>query len=127
VKKIKPRGSYVDGVYIPSQLQLGRYRELQIMERIGEIYKLETEVNYSLDINGVHICDYRADHRYHEASSGKLVVEDVKPAKITGAALKAQYEVFKLKAKLMLICHNITVTVWQPSKRSVPSAARRKR
>lgn len=86
------------GIKFQSKHERDRYRELVIMEAGGVIQGLETQVPYSIDIGGVHVCTYIADFRYQE--NGATVVEDAKGAKTA---------VYKLKKKLMFACHGIEI------------------
>ena len=90
----------VDGIKFHSRKEAARYQELQLMERAGEITDLKLQVKYSLDVNGVHICNYYADFVYWDYRFCKLIVEDTKGVK-TG--------VYSLKKKLMKACHDIDI------------------
>jgi hypothetical protein len=67
----------VDGIKFQSLLEAGRYMELRLLERAGEIVGLELQPKYNIQVNGQHICQYRADFRYKDRN-GKVVVEDAK-------------------------------------------------
>lgn len=86
-----------DGMLFASKAERGRWMDLRLMEKAGEIKELQRQVKYPLEVNGMHICDYIADMVYEK---GGLVVEDVKGYRT---------EIFKLKKKLMLACHGIEV------------------
>ena len=75
-----------------------RYEELLWLEKAGEIADLESHPRFSLDVNGVHICDYIADEVFFEGE--QRVVVDVKGVETAE---------FKLKAKLMLAIYGIEV------------------
>lgn len=99
-----------DGVEHASKKQSLRWVLLRQWERQGDIRKLRREVTYSLDVNGHHICDYRADHVYEAHVYDILhddlweeIVEDVK-SKIT-----AKRRDYIIKKKLMLACHGIAI------------------
>ncbi len=95
-----------------------RYIFLKDQEKRGKIKDLRCQVSYSLDVQGVHICRYVADFVYiTEEIIGDLefgdgtsmgipqynwIVEDFKGVSTA---------IFKLKAKLMLACHGISVRV----------------
>jgi hypothetical protein len=77
-----------------------RYAELQLMERAGEISNLRRQIEFSLHVNGEHICVYRADATYER--NGRLVVEDVKsPASKT--------PIYRIKKRLMAAVHGIEI------------------
>lgn len=111
----------VDGLTFDSKKEANRYRELKILEKIGEITNLRMQVKYVLIpaqrepdtvgkrggiIKGKLIereVSYIADFVYTDVN-GNRVVEDVKGYRGGGA-----YEVFKIKRKLMLYIQKIKV------------------
>jgi len=74
------------------------------------VWPIERQVSFDLTVNGVHICDYRADFVYEVPySDGTMrIVEDVKPR---GQAFKKTpaYRMFIIKKRLMLALKNIEV------------------
>jgi len=88
----------VDGIIFASRKEARRYSELKLLERGKAIKGLQTQVKFSLDINGYHICNYFADFMYWE--NDVVVVEDCKGVKTPA---------YKLKAKLMRALHDITI------------------
>ena len=101
-----------NGLKFASRKEARRYAELLLMQRAGEVKKLQTQVDFVLipaqkDERGKVIelpVKYRADFVYNDRN-GRLIVEDVKGYK-GGAA----YAVFTIKRKLMLKVHGIRVT-----------------
>ncbi len=85
-----------------STLESRRCTELHLLQKGGLIRDLEAhpQPRYSLDVNGVHVCLYLADFRYHDNQTGEVVVEDTKGR---------QTEVYRLKARLMLACHGVEI------------------
>lgn len=102
--KIKPRsGKYnakkviVDGIEFDSQREAHRWKELQLLQRAGEITELERQVPYLLipaQYDQVPVyqdgrvlkykkkciereCKYYADFKYKD-KTGKVIVEDTK-------------------------------------------------
>jgi len=101
----------VDGITFASKKEAKRYGELRLMEKAGEISWLKIQVPYEIEINGIRVCRYIADFVYdelvpdpftHYASKKiwKPVVEDCKGMKTA---------TYRLKKKLMLACHGITI------------------
>ena len=91
----------IDGIRFDSKKEAKRYQDLKLLERAGKIRNLVVDkkcLKYSLDANGVHICNYVADFGYVE--DGKLVIEDAKGFKTP---------VYKLKKKLMKAIHGIEI------------------
>ncbi len=81
----------VDGISFASKAEAKRYGELKLLERAGEITKLELQPKFALvGIGATKICQYRADFSYQN-TNGPLVVEDVKGCRTP---------VYRLKAKL---------------------------
>ena len=90
----------VDGHTFDSLSEAQRYGELKIEELAGSISDLDVHQRFSLDVNGVHICDYEADFTYRR--NGRFVVEDVKStATVT--------RLYRVKKKLMLAVLGITI------------------
>lgn len=85
------------GIKFDSRREAKRWMDLRLEELAGAVQNLQRQIVYPLTVNGMHICDYRADFVYERSG---LVVEDAKGFKTPE---------FKLKAKLMLACHGITV------------------
>lgn len=100
-KKSKYRNKRVviDGIKFPSVLEGHRYGQLKLLKAAGEIKDFEMQVTYRLDVNGVHICDYRADFvvKYPD---GRTDVEDTKGVETPK---------FILQKKLMLAVHGIEI------------------
>ena len=113
-----------NGAVVDSRKEARRYEELILLQRVGQISDLKTQVPYELipaqyefyeryGKNGNRLkdgarlveraCVYVADFVYKD-STGKTIVEDVKGYK-DGAA----YSIFSIKRKLMLFIHGIKV------------------
>ena len=90
----------VDGIKFDSGAEGERYKILKAKEKAGLIKNLQLQVTYPLIVNGLKICDYRADFVYEVG--GKTIVEDVKGQ---------VHDVFKLKYKLMFACHGIVLLI----------------
>lgn len=88
----------IDGIEFDSTWEGMRYSALKIQEKAGEISNLKLQVEYSLDVNGVHICKYVADFVYDEG--GHEVVEDAKGVKTA---------IYRQKKKLMKAIHGIDI------------------
>lgn len=105
MQKYRARKTEVDGIVFDSKLEAHRYRELQLLERAGEISDLQRQVKYELipsqKLDGKVVeraVTYVADFVYLE--NNKLVVEDTK-----GVRTKD----YIIKRKLMLYVHHIRV------------------
>ena len=92
------------GIMHQSQLEARRCDELALMETGGLIRDVEAHPQpiYHLDVNGVHICDYKADFRYFDSERGEVVVEDTKGF---------MTDVARLKLKLVEAVYGISVQI----------------
>lgn len=87
-----------DGITFDSESEGKRYRQLKVLERVGEIKNLTLQPSYLLQEgfqgnNGKNYRPiyYRGDFQYFEKSTGHIVVEDVKGV---------ETQVFRLKEKM---------------------------
>lgn len=108
----------VDGLIFDSKKEANRWRELQLLQRAGEISKLERQCRFLLiptqrepDKIGArggvhkgrtieHAVYYVADFSYIDNRTGKQVVEDTKGVKTKD---------YVIKRKLMLYLHGIRI------------------
>lgn len=99
--KYNAQRTEVDGIMFDSKHEADRYRELQLMERAGEIKDLRLQVPFVLipKQDGERAITYRADFVYLDRK-GRKVVEDAKGVRT---------EVYKLKRKLMQYIHGIKI------------------
>ena len=81
-----------------SKKEFQRYQELVILEKLGQIQHLETQVGFPLRVNDVLIGHYVCDYLYWE--NGKKVVEDCKGVKTP---------IYRIKCKLMNAIYDITI------------------
>ncbi len=88
----------LDGITFDSAREANRYGELKIELLAGEITDLELQKRFSLDVNGIHVCNYFADFVYKR--SGVQIVEDSK-GKPT--------DLYKIKRALMLAIRGIKI------------------
>ena len=88
----------VDNIKFASRKEAKRYRGLVLLQQKGEIRGLDLQQAYSIDINGVHICDYIADFAYWLGEA--RILEDTKGMRTPA---------FAIKAKLMKAVYGVTV------------------
>lgn len=115
---------YVGGEVYASKKEYRRWKELQLLQKAGEISDLQKQVKYVLiptqyEPTGEYYkkgakagqpkmkvaereCSYIADFVYRQ--NGEVIVEDTK-----GCRSGATYEIFKIKRKLMLYKYRIKV------------------
>jgi hypothetical protein len=83
-----------DGALFHSRGELGRWRELQLLQEGKAISDLKRQVRYSLKANGRHICFFVADYVYTD--QGRRVVEDFKsPATLKQSAFVLKRKLFE--------------------------------
>lgn len=99
--KYRASPTVVDGIGFASKAEAARYSTLKMLERANEIEDLELQPKFTVEVNGVHICDYFADFRYTDCREGLQVTEDVKGVKTP---------VYKLKKRLVEAVHGVTIT-----------------
>ena len=88
-----------DGINFDSKGECERYKQLKLLEEMGQIKNLQLKVVHKLELNGVHICNYESDFEYDD-NTGKHIVEDYK-----GFRTKE----FKIKSKLMLALNGVEI------------------
>ena len=79
--KYNAKGRHIGALWFPSRAEADRYEQLLEMVAAGTIANLETQPEFRCDVNGKHVCTYRADFRYRIKPGqlgSRLVVEDVK-------------------------------------------------
>jgi len=100
--KYHNRKTTYKGIQFDSQKEENRYRELELLERAGQIEGLELQPRYDLMVNGQKLGFYRGDFRYKDVATGTVVTEDVKsPATKTA--------VYQLKKKLVRALYGVEI------------------
>ena len=100
--KYKARATHEDGYRFPSQLELGRYRQLKLSLKAkgkDKIYDLAVHPKYPIFVGSAHICMVELDFQYRDAQ-GTLHLEDTKGMDTV---------LSKLKRKLVEAVHNVRV------------------
>ena len=95
--------------YFASKAEFKRWRWLLLAERAGVISNLQLQPEYPIDINGHHVCTYRADFQYMDLEKKRIVVEDVKGS----SDAKHLDPVFVLKKKLFEAVYQMPITITQ--------------
>ena len=91
----------VDGITFDSKKEVRRYGDLKLLERAGDISRLELQPQYSFNGPFGHIGKYKADFRY--VRNGEVIVEDVK------SPVTAKKTDYRLRVKMMKAFYNIDV------------------
>ena len=100
MNKYNARKTEYNGMTFDSRKELTRYKELELLERAGEISNLRRQVEFELIPKqpGERKAVYTADFVYTE--NGKEIVEDVKGMKTRD---------YIIRRKLMLWRHGIKI------------------
>lgn len=104
VKMPKKRSKYgavkttVDGIRFDSKKEAKRYVELMDMQKMGMISDLQLQPSYPIVVNGIEVCEYRADFFFRRGETE--YVEDTKGFRTP---------VYKLKKKLVEAMHGIKI------------------
>ena len=101
--KFNAVATVVDNIRFSSKKEAERYKQLRILQNVGQISELVLQPNFRLEIDDMLICIYRADFKYKDRA-GNLHVEDVK-----GFQRSRAFDLFRIKAKLMLALYGILV------------------
>ncbi|UTM01706.1 DUF1064 domain-containing protein [Alcaligenes sp. NLF5-7] len=106
-RKYGNRKVTLDGHSFDSKREAGRYGELKLLERTGQITDLELQPRFELipkqrrdDGQPERACEYVADFRYTDVRTGQQVIEDAKGMRTRD---------YIVKRKLMLQVHGISV------------------
>lgn len=89
----------IDGIRFASKREARRYRQLELLQKAGEISGLCLQPRFPISVNGEHVCEYRADFSYKD-KSGEVVVEDVKGVKTP---------VYRLKKRLVRALYGVEI------------------
>jgi hypothetical protein len=98
-----------DGILFASKRERKRYGELKLLERAGEITRLECQPAFAIVVSGEFggpggiIGRYDADFRYVDRPSGEVIVEDVK------SPATRKIGVYRLKKKLVEALYPIKI------------------
>lgn len=88
-RKYRNVPTIVDGIRFDSKAEARRYGDLKLLERAGEIRDLRLQPRYPLTVNGVKVCEYRADFAYLDRT-GTPITEDVKGVSTKDFIIKAK-------------------------------------
>lgn len=107
--KYKNKRVVLNGITFDSQKEARRYRDLSLLERVGEIKELELQkafilaesVKFEGEPRRKPAVKYVADFVYQE--NGQIVVEDVK------SEMTRKLAVYRLKKHLMKSVHGIEI------------------
>ena len=91
----------VNGIRFASKKEAGRYAELLLLQKAGEIADLKLQPKIPLTFKGYKICTYIADFLYFDRRLKQMVWEDCKGFRTP---------VYKLKKRLVLALTGIIIT-----------------
>lgn len=66
-----------DGIIFDSKKEAGRYAELKLLERAGQIHSLKLQTKFNIEIKGIKCFFYKADFTYFTDKSD-YIIEDAK-------------------------------------------------
>ena len=98
LSKYNARKTIIDGIKFDSKKEAGRYKELKLLEKAGEIKNLQLQPRFTLQESFKYQgkterkITYIADFMYEE-KNGQVVVEDTKGYRT---------DVYKIKRKMFL-------------------------
>lgn len=99
----------IDGLHFDSKAEARRFEDLLRAQAAGIIRNVQHHVRYDLVVNGVDCGWYESDADY-DLASGEHIVEDTKSP-------STRTPVYRLKRKLMLACHGITISEYETEAR----------
>jgi hypothetical protein len=82
------------GIKFDSIRERDRFGELLLLQKAGEISKLEAHPRWPLDVNGAHLGHYTADNTY-VPKVGAQIIEDVKSKPTMTAASMLRIKLFE--------------------------------
>lgn len=91
-----------DGMAFDSKGEAGRFQELQLLEKAGEIFDLRRQVLFDLVVENVLICKYTADFQYR-TKGDSLTVEDWKSPQTRAT------QAWRMVKKLMKAIHYVDI------------------
>jgi hypothetical protein len=104
------------GINFDSLSEIGRYVQLEMLEKAGQVRNIETQVRYDCyawvdgEVCGKKVCFYKADFRYEMRrmldKEWTTVVEDVK-----GRRSGPAWTHFRLKAKLIKANYDLDIDI----------------
>lgn len=102
--KYGAKSCVVDNISFPSRREANRYSELKLLQRGGKISNLEVDAQipiiYDIEVNGIHVTNYRPDFRYYDLELKRVVVNDAKGFRT---------DVYNLKKKLVRAAWGIEI------------------
>lgn len=99
--KYRNKPTFVRDQRFDSKKEAKRFVDLEIMQRIGEIRELKTQVPFEMEYNGEVFLKYVADFTYWQGE--EFIVEDVK------SPVTKQNPVYRIKKKAMKLWHGIDI------------------
>jgi len=97
--KYKAKKVVFDGIKFDSIKECNRYKQLLLMQKAGEVVKIELQPRYDIIINSNFCGFYKADFKLYY-SDGRIDIEDVKGMKLP---------IYNLKKKIVEAMYNIKI------------------
>ncbi len=113
--KYKAEPSIVDGIRFDSKREAKRYRELLLLKKAGEIHSLVLQPKFLLGSEDKPVlirsdrypngrrAHYRADFRYFDTRTGRVVIEDAKGVDTPTSKLKRAFVEWQYGVRIVLV------------------------
>lgn len=106
--KYRAVATVVDGIRFDSRKEVRRYRELRLLEMVGEVKSLRVHEHIELFAaspqgQAAYLGDYIVDFSYIDVEKKTRIYEDVK------SVITRKNPVYRLKKKLAEACHGIRI------------------
>ena len=102
--KFKNIHTEVDGIRFDSKKEAEYYGQLKIRKKSGDIEGFVRQMTFKIEVNGVHICDYRCDFVVYPPGKPAEVIDVKSPT-------TAKMPEFRIKKALMKAVHNIDIKI----------------
>ncbi len=91
-----------DGFSFDSQMEADHYQELKLLQKAGEIGRIEVHPSFPIVINDIHVCTVILDFAYDQPGAGKIY-EDVKGKDTALSRLKRKMVEAAIGIKVALV------------------------
>lgn len=102
--KFGNRKVVVDGQHFDSVIEAKYWSHLKLRERAGEVYGIERQKRFVIELSGTHICELRVDFYFYDRRTGGMRAVDVKGG-------PTDTPVFRLKVRLVKVLYGVDVEI----------------
>ena len=104
-RKYRNKPLVVDGERFDSRKEYRRYKELVMWQSAGEVKNLRRQVTFALNVNGIHIADYVADHVFSLKDKNGFFTKIVEDVKSKATKTRA----YEIKKKLVRALYGVDI------------------